>query len=64
MPWLSIVFMTGLLAGGALGLLGAWLALDIKPEGAGEVGVPEGRPLAETCRQARPGEPFSGGGCR
>lgn len=33
MVWMIIVFLSGFLAGGTLGLLGAWMALDLHPEG-------------------------------
>lgn len=47
MPWMIIAFLTGVLAGGALGLLGAWFALYLKPD--------EGDELHGLRRQGFPG---------
>jgi len=50
MTWLIIVLLTGILVGGSLGLLGAWLALDLKSDEEDLFGFSRGRVLVKLSR--------------
>ena len=50
MTWLIIVLLTGILVGGSLGLLGAWLALDLKLDEEDLFGFSRGRVLVKLSR--------------
>ncbi len=53
MTWLIIVLLTGILVGGSLGLLGAWLALDFKSDEEDPSGFSRGRVLVKVSRPIR-----------
>ncbi len=57
MPWMIIVLLTGVLAGGALGLLGAWFALDLKQDEGDELMGSEGKAFLELSQPMLAKEP-------